>query len=64
MNKTHEHPDGKAVHQERVIDPVCGMEVSLDPRLVHPYLGRNYWFCSEDCRIDFQNHPGRYVHGT
>jgi class 3 adenylate cyclase/YHS domain-containing protein len=47
---------------ERVIDPVCGMEMS--PREVAARLswdGRDHAFCSEDCLKRFVKSPAAYV---
>jgi YHS domain-containing protein len=45
------------------IDPVCGMEVdekkSGDFRT--QFAGRKYFFCSEDCRKEFEADPSGYL---
>ena len=49
--------------------PVCKHEGDLACLCVHigpdtPSCtcdGTTYWFCSEECRSDFQAHPERYV---
>ncbi|MEO7995706.1 MAG: YHS domain-containing protein [bacterium] len=47
---------------EQVIDPVCGMTVATDKATgPEAYKGRDYWFCSEDCRDRFQRDPARFV---
>jgi YHS domain-containing protein len=46
------------------IDPVCGMEVddrSTKERAI--YEGTTYYFCSEDCREEFQAAPEDYIGG-
>ena len=25
------------------------------------YAGRDYWFCGEDCRCEFEKHPGTFL---
>jgi len=43
-------------------DPVCGMELNeenTDER--SEYLGRLYYFCSDQCRNKFDAAPGQYV---
>jgi YHS domain-containing protein len=62
MTKTNGSKTEARPGTEKAIDPVCGMEVDRDPRLVHPHLGRSYWFCGEDCKLEFQKHPERFVH--
>ncbi len=46
------------------IDPVCGMEVddqTTQDRAT--YEGRTYYFCSADCRDEFQASPEDYLGG-
>ena len=43
-------------------DPVCGMEIEeADAVGTAEHGGRTYYFCSEDCREEFQADPGAYV---
>jgi xanthine dehydrogenase accessory factor len=38
----------------RVVDPVCGMTVSVGPGTEHLQIaGEDYWFCSSACRTSF-----------
>jgi len=51
-------------HKELImaIDPVCGMEV--DERSTTDkatYQGQMYYFCSKDCKDEFQADPGEYI---
>jgi Cu+-exporting ATPase len=44
------------------IDPVCGMEV--DERSAEDkstYQGQTYYFCSSDCREEFDSSPDEYI---
>jgi Cu+-exporting ATPase len=44
------------------IDPVCGMEV--DPETApgkSVYQGKEYYFCSLGCKLDFDRDPEKYV---
>jgi len=46
------------------IDPVCGMEVderSATDKVTHQ--GQTYYFCSKDCKDEFQAHPEEYIGG-
>jgi P-type Cu+ transporter len=46
------------------IDPVCGMEVddrSTKDRVTHE--GTTYYFCSKDCKDEFQAAPEDYIGG-
>ncbi|UCF02677.1 MAG: YHS domain-containing protein [Deltaproteobacteria bacterium] len=53
----------KVYPREKVVDPVCGMEVSLDdPRtMVSKYKGRSYYFCAQCCVRVFEKNPQRYL---
>lgn len=44
------------------IDPVCGLEVNpnLDQSV---YRGQTYYFCSTDCREEFDVCPEDYIGG-
>ena len=44
------------------IDPVCGMEVeerTTTQKAIHE--GATYYFCSQDCREEFEVSPEDYV---
>ena len=47
-------------------DPVCGMDVDQQQASTAgrtaDYQGKPYFFCSEDCKHQFETSPGRYVH--
>ncbi len=46
------------------IDPVCGMEVderTSKDKATHQ--GQTYFFCSEDCRDEFNAAPDEYILG-
>ena len=46
------------------IDPVCGMEVderTTDDKAA--YNGTTYYFCSVDCKDEFQASPEDYIGG-
>jgi YHS domain-containing protein len=44
-------------------DPVCGMEI--DEKRTHEFqtqfAGKKYFFCSEDCRNEFEADPSGYL---
>jgi YHS domain-containing protein len=43
-------------------DPVCGMEVPTGQAVGESeYKGHAYYFCSEDCREQFESDPGKFV---
>ena len=50
------------VNEEKYIDPVCGMEITLiEPTLESTYEGSNYWFCAKACRDAFEKNPKKYL---
>ncbi len=43
-------------------DVVCGMQV--DPETARDkseYNGRTYYFCSPECKDEFDSHPKQYI---
>lgn len=43
-------------------DPVCGMQVDESKTAFKSeYKGKAYFFCSEHCKITFDNEPEKYV---
>lgn len=45
-------------------DPVCGMRADESrPELASTYKGRNYYFCSADCKEAFDLAPEKYAGG-
>jgi YHS domain-containing protein len=43
-------------------DPVCGMSVTYDNAQARSeYNGQTYYFCSMDCKEQFDRDPERYV---
>jgi YHS domain-containing protein len=45
------------------IDPVCGMEIEEKKKgeFQTQFAGRKYFFCSEECRKEFEDDPGGYM---
>jgi membrane fusion protein, copper/silver efflux system len=46
-------------------DPVCGMDVSVSKAEKlggkSTFRGRTYYFCSHECKLQFEKEPGRYL---
>jgi YHS domain-containing protein len=43
-------------------DPVCGMRVEeQEAEATSEYLGEEYYFCSEECKEEFDRDPARYA---
>lgn len=46
-------------------DPVCGMRVDEEGTEFHTmFAGKKYFFCSADCREEFEDQPADYVEQT
>lgn len=46
----------------RMKDVVCGMEMDIDQvDSKSEFEGRQYYFCSDECRRKFENNPAQYV---
>ena len=44
------------------IDPVCGMDVEeRDAKERATFEGQTYYFCSSDCREEFEQAPEDYI---
>jgi YHS domain-containing protein len=44
------------------IDPVCGMRVDERTAEVQTqFAGKKYFFCSEECRKEFEDSPEEYI---
>jgi len=48
------------ISQEKVVDPVCGMEIDPRRALEHEYQGKIYHFCSSNCESHFKREPERF----
>lgn len=46
---------------ELVDDPVCGMMIKPPAAGYAEYRGKIYYFCSPDCKKDFEKNPGKYI---
>lgn len=46
---------------EKVIDPVCGMEVTPPAEGHIEYRAKHYYFCSIVCKEEFEKEPGKYL---
>ncbi|MDG7040351.1 MAG: YHS domain-containing protein [Nitrososphaerota archaeon] len=43
------------------MDPVCGMEVDESTRYKSLYRGKVYFFCSANCKAEFERDPDGYL---
>ncbi len=44
------------------VDPVCGMEVNeREAPEKSEYQGQTVYFCSQDCKQEFDQNPNAYV---
>jgi len=46
--------------QEKVIDPVCGMEIVPSHAIEYEYQGKLYRFCNPNCEAHFKLDPERF----
>lgn len=45
-----------------VKDPVCGMEIESSQAAAQTqYEGQSYFFCSNECKEQFEEDPSQYV---
>jgi Cu+-exporting ATPase len=43
-------------------DPVCGTTVDeREAEFRTQFAGKKYFFCSEECREEFEDRPGEYL---
>lgn len=50
----------KLLKEERVIDPICGMEIIPSQSLEYQYQGEKYYFCNPSCEKEFKRDPEKY----
>ena len=43
------------------VDPVCGIYIDEDEAVTAKYHGKAYYFCSDDCKEEFQETPNEYI---
>ena len=48
------------VSQEKVTDPVCGMEIDPRRAIEYEYKGKIYYFCNPNCETHFKRDPERF----
>jgi Cu+-exporting ATPase len=47
------------------MDPVCKMEIDSDSaEFQSTYAGKKFYFCSEDCKEEFDERPSDYASAT
>ncbi len=50
----------KLLTEERVIDPICGMEIIPSQSIEYAYKEKNFYFCSPSCEAEFKSDPEKY----
>ena len=51
-----------AADNSEAVDPVCKMRVRKDhAAAVSEYGGKNYYFCAQHCKQEFEKNPGNYI---
>ena len=47
------------------IDPVCNMEVDIEKtEFQSSYAGKKFFFCSEDCKEEFDERPEEFANAS
>lgn len=48
--------------RKMVHDPVCGMEIKdTSEEITSTYEGKKYLFCTDLCKIQFEQNPEKYI---
>ncbi|MFW9895050.1 MAG: heavy metal translocating P-type ATPase [Candidatus Thorarchaeota archaeon] len=50
----------KLLVEEKVMDPICGMEIIPSRSIEYKYKGDKYYFCSASCEQEFKLDPEKY----
>jgi len=50
--------------ETKAIDPVCGMEVTPGVDIETDYKGKKYYFCNQNCKVEFEKNPDMYISET
>jgi YHS domain-containing protein len=45
-------------------DPVCGMQVDEKDAITSQHQGQTYYFCSNECKNQFERNPEQYTKRT
>ena len=62
MCQSNQRSDGKAATVTTTTDPVCGKQLEIDQAIATiEHDLHTYFFCSDDCRSDFESAPDRYA---
>jgi Cu+-exporting ATPase len=57
------HAEAPAGAPAEVVDPVCGMTISLEDAVGHiDHGGRTYYFCAQSCMDRFRADPEHFLH--
>lgn len=51
---------GKKESARSIKDPVCGADLDAQASIHEQREGREYYFCSEECRDKFNDNPSDY----
>ena len=46
--------------EEKVLDPICGMEIIPSRSIEYKYKGESFYFCSASCEHEFKSDPEKY----
>ncbi len=51
----------KLLREEKVMDPICGMEIIPSQSIEYKYKGEKYYFCNPSCEAEFKRDPEKYL---
>ncbi|MFN3135720.1 MAG: YHS domain-containing protein, partial [Candidatus Kryptonium sp.] len=62
-HESHEHHEEETKSEvvDKVVDPVCGMEIEPDEELSYVYDGKRYYFCMKSDMEKFKKDPEKYL---
>ena len=62
MLARNREPDSPKHNREKEIDPVCGMNVTIDgAKHIHEYQNKKYYFCCAGCKDVFSKAPEEFI---
>jgi len=50
----------RSLREEKVIDPICGMQIIPSHSIEYKYKRETYYFCSASCESEFKRDPEKY----
>jgi YHS domain-containing protein len=57
----HDMGNMKMEKEEKILDPICGMDAIVDDQHSFTYKGKKYYFCSTEDLAKFKQDPEKYA---